>query len=177
MPFTAFHAVFPWFPYIRWPRAFSFWAITWGAMVPDLEVVPSFLVTKDIYLARGIMHSVLGVLTLNALITAVVVRYAMPRALAWFTRREPNPAYLRFAGQDLRKDPADLATVYASAAFGGLTHILVDIPVHAYNPLLWPWQTVPFAVLPFADQPWWDLLTGVFFLAAFVAMVAKYWRR
>src|SRR3989304_373003 len=177
MPLTPFHAVFPRLPSVRWPRAFSFWAITWGSMVPDLEVGPFFLLTNDIYGARGLMHSLLGVLTVNALATILIVRLAMPRVLRGAQRRWPAPASLRFAGQDLRRDPIDLLTVYTSAAFGGLTHLLVDIPVHTYNPIVWPWQSVPLNLVPYADALWWDLAAGVAFLVAFALMLWRYWRR
>ena len=177
MPLTPFHLTFPWIPYARWSRLFSFWAASWGAMVPDIEVVPMFLVSRDVYVARGIMHSVLGVLTVNALVTVLIVQLVMPRVLRWTQRMWSDPSHLRFAGQDLRKDPKGLPTLYTSAAFGGLTHILIDIPVHSYNPILWPWQTVPFNILPFTDQLWWDALTGAIFFVAFLATAARFWRR
>ncbi|MBI4416519.1 MAG: DUF4184 family protein [Euryarchaeota archaeon] len=177
MPLTPFHAVVPWLPYARWPRAFSFWSLTLGAMVSDVEVLPAWALVGDIHLARGPMHSVFGVLTINAAITVVAVRFLVPPALRWFQRRWPNPGLLRFAGQDLRNDPQDFATIYSSAALGGLTHIIADIPTHTNNPVWWPWQTDPLALVPFADELWWDAMTTVAWLLVFLVVVRAYWRR
>lgn len=136
-----------------------------------------WLISKDIYRARGIMHSVVGVLTLNAVITVLAVFYAVPPAMRWFDRRWREPRIFRFAGQDLHADPRDLPTVYASAALGGLTHILIDIPLHSYNPVWWPWQTVPLNVVPFADMAWWDMVGGIPPLLLFAWMMYRHWRR
>lgn len=177
MPLTPFHAVIPWIPYVKWPRAFSFWALTLGAMVSDLEVVPLWIFRGDISESRGLMHSVLGVLTLNAVIAAAVTLYVVPPAMRWFDKRWKDPKIFRFAGQDLHADPRDLPTVYASAALGGLTHILLDIPSHGYNPVWWPWQTVPLNLVPFADALWWDLVAGIPVLVLFGWLMYRYWRR
>lgn len=177
MPATPLHALVPWLPYARWPGAFSFWAVTIGAMVSDLEVPPLLALGGDVYLARGPMHSVVGVLTVNAALTILAVYVLVPPAMRWVERRWPGRGLLRFAGQDLRADPRGLGTVYASAAFGGLTHALVDLPTHAFNPLWWPWQTSPLTLVPFADEPWWDLLTTALWLAAFAAVFLRFWRR
>ena len=161
---------------MKWPRAFSFWALTLGAMVNDLEVAPMWVLSGDIYHSRGVMHSVLGVLTLNAAITVVATMYVVPAAMRWLDRRWGDHRIFRFAGQDLHADPKDLSTVYSSAAFGGLTHILVDVPTHAYNPVWWPWQIGPLNLLPFADQLWWDAVAGVAALLLFAWMMYAFWR-
>lgn len=178
MSLTPFHPAVPWLPYARWPAAFSFWALTLGSMVPDLEVPLVFGLTGDIHIARGLMHSVLGVLTVNALITALAVWFLVPRILRWCDRTWPDrPEVLRFAGQDLRRDPRDWVTVYTSAAFGGLTHILADIPTHSYNPVWWPWQVGPLNLVPFSDAPWYDAVTTAVWLALFVLVFRAFWRR
>ena len=178
MPLTPLHPVGPWIPHVRWPRAFSFWAITIGSMVSDLEFLPLLLLSRTLEGSRGFMHSLLGVLTLNALITVLAVRSLVPPVLRWAGRRWPSsPEIFQFAGQDVRKDPRDWLTLYTSATFGGLTHLLIDLPTHAYNPWLWPWQTVPFSILPFADDPWWDILAGIPVLLALAWILWRYWRR
>jgi len=146
-------------------------------MVPDLEVVPMFLVSGDIYIARGLMHSLLGALTIDAAVTVVAVWLLVPRLIRWVDRRWPGTHILTFAGQDLRRDPRDLPTLYASAAFGALTHVLVDVLNHAYNPVLWPWQKGPLNLLPFSDQLWYDLFTIAIWSVFLVVMMRKFWRR
>ena len=177
MPATPLHASVPWLAYARWPAAFSFWALTLGSMVPDLEVPVMWTATGDLTAARGPMHSVIGVLTLNAAVTVLAVWLLVPPLLRWVDRTWPGTDILRFAGRDLRRDPRDLATLYASAAFGGLTHVLVDIPTHSYNPLWWPWQTGPLNLVPFSDQLWYDLLTTGLWIVFFALVFRAYWRR
>ena len=150
---------------------FSFWALTLGSMTPDLEVIPIFLGIGDIYVARGPLHSVLGVLTWNALITVLAVRYVFPPVLRNLRKRWPDPSWLRFAGQDLREDPGRMVVLYTSAVIGGLTHVFVDLPTHIYNPLAWPWQTGSLQVLSFAIEPWWQAVTSLVWGGAFVAMM------
>ena len=146
-------------------------------MASDLEVVPLWLLSRDIYHARGLMHSVVGVLTLNALITMLATLFLVPPSMRWVERRWRESRIFRFAGQDLHHDPRDLPTLYASAALGGLTHVLIDIPLHSYTPLWWPWQTGPLNVVRFADEAWWDILGGIPFLLLFAGMMYRYWRR
>src|SRR5213594_3498350 len=102
MPLTPLHAAIPWMPYVRWPTAFSFWALTLGSMVNDLEFVLLLLASGDLYQSRGFMHSVLGVLTVNAALVVVITLYVVPPAMRWFARRFKEPRIFRFAGQDLR---------------------------------------------------------------------------
>ncbi len=177
MPLTPFHAAIPWLAYVRRPAAFSFWALTLGAMMPDLEVIPLFVFTPDIYHARGPMHSLLGALTFDAALTVLAVLVLFPPALRWLDRRWSGTDVFRFAGQDLRADPRGLRTLYGSAVLGGLTHVVVDVPSHAYNPLLWPVSAEPFKLVPFSDELWWDVVTGALWLAFFLLMMRAYWRR
>jgi membrane-bound metal-dependent hydrolase YbcI (DUF457 family) len=146
-------------------------------MVNDLEVVLLWWLYGDVSFARGLMHSILGVLTLNAAITVVATLYIVPPTMRWFDRRWRDPRIFRFAGQDLHTDPKDLPTVYACAALGGLTHILVDIPTHRYNPVWWPWQTDPLNLVPVADKLWWDIAAGIPVLLLFVWLMYRFWRR
>lgn len=177
MPLTPFHAAIPWIAYVRWPRAFSFWALTIGAMVNDLEFIPTWALSGDVETSRGLMHSVLGVLTLNAAMTVFATLYLVPPVMHWFDRRWPNHRLFLFAGQDLHRDPRDLLTVYTCAAFGGLTHLLVDLPTHTLNPVWWPWQTDPLNILPFSGDFLWQIGAGIPPLLLFVWLMYAYWRR
>ena len=178
MPPTPLHPILPWIVYVRWPRSLSFWALSVGSMVNDLEYLIAWPLTGDLSGGRGIMHSILGVLTINAILAVLIVRFLVPRVLAWAARRWPeSPEIFLFAGQDLRRDPRDWLTLYTCAAFGSLTHLLIDLPTHAANPLWWPWQQVPLTLLPFADDLWWDALAGIPVLAAFASFLWRYWRR
>ena len=146
-------------------------------MVNDIEVPIFLAIGGDIVRARGLMHSVVGVLTLNGAITMVAVYVLVPRLMRWADRRWRDPRIFRFAGQDLHDDPRDPLTVYACACFGGLTHILIDLPTHAYNPIWWPWQRVPLTIVPFAEDILWALVAGIPVLALFVWQAYAYWRR
>ena len=177
MPLTPFHAAVPWLAYVRWSARLSFWALTIGAMVPDLEVPVYFALFGDIYEARGPMHSLIGAVTIDAGLAALAVWILVPPVLRRIDRAWPGTDMLRFAGHDLRKDRRDAPAVYGSAALGALTHVIVDVPTHGYNPLIWPWQQGPFKVVPFADELWYDVVTSVLWVAFFVLVLRAFWRR
>ena len=177
MPLTPFHAAVPWLAYVRWPALLSFWALTLGAMVPDLEVPVYFAAFGDIYEARGPMHSLIGAVTIDAAVAALAVWILVPPVTRWIDRKWPGTDILTFAGQDLRKDRRDLGAVYGSAALGALTHVVVDVPTHGYNPLFWPWQETPLKIVPYADELWYDVVTSILWIAFFVIVFRAYWRR
>ena len=146
-------------------------------MVPDLEVPVYFALFGDIYEARGPMHSLIGAVTIDAGLAALAVWILVPPVLRRIDRAWPGTDMLRFAGHDLRKDRRDAPAVYGSAALGALTHVIVDVPTHGYNPLIWPWQQGPFKVVPFADELWYDVVTSVLWVAFFVLVLRAFWRR
>lgn len=111
-------------------------ALAMGSFMPDLEC-PFFIAADWLGLLppdapyaqchRLVLHSILGSLTLGCLLTIVSVLVL----------------YRLFAPEGMR--PPGLANLYAAAALGNLSHLLLDWLNHPYNPLLFPFtvESVP----------------------------------
>jgi hypothetical protein len=119
MPFTAFHVVPVWAAYVRWPRRFDVLALSLGAMVADLEILIVYSLTGDPFLSRGLMHSILGVLTVNLIVALLTARHLVPWAATCLDRRFPGTGWRRFAHRDLVDDRKGPSVAAVSAVLGG----------------------------------------------------------
>ncbi len=115
-------------------------ALIVGAMVPDLEV-PFVLLsvgTED----RLVLHSLLGGLTLGTLIAVALTVWVYPRVIGVFL-----PAYKL----ELKEKCALSGALVVSCLIGVLSHVLLDVANHAYNPLFWPFLSAmqtPSPIVP-----------------------------
>ncbi|GII03978.1 DUF4184 family protein [Planobispora takensis] len=137
MPFTPSHiaAVLPLVSSERMRRLLDPWALTLGAMAPDLPIFLPFLPDYRIW------HSVAGVLTLVPV--AVVLLMVGFHGLL----REPLtallPASLAGRAADLapgRYGVRRLPAVLAGGVAGAFTHMAWDSFTHSYSSAVWGWQ-------------------------------------
>ena len=174
MPLTPFHTVLVWPLYVRWPRRWDLLALSMGAVMPDLEIVTVYPILRTLESGRGLMHSVLGVLTVNLVLAVLAARYLVPWMAVRLDRRYPGAGWRRFAGHDFAADRKTWAVTIGSAVLGGLSHLGFDVFMHYDTPLLWPWRDQPIAAVPWAVDPIWswgiELVAG----ALFFAMVWKW---
>jgi len=116
-----------------------------GSFIPDAECLAFFSLLWAGFLdqskpyveaKRLILHSVLGSLTLGALIS-------MPIVIA---------LYRLFGRARYGLVRPSLTNLYISSALGALSHVLLDALHHHYNPLLFPftWDSINVLV-PFGD--------------------------
>ncbi len=106
-------------------------AIIVGSMVPDLEIafIP-FLTggTQD----RLVLHSIIGGLTFGTVISiALTVLLYTPVTSAIFPINK---------SQVKAKCTFSVAVIF-SCFIGCLSHVLLDVCNHAYNPIFWPFQS------------------------------------
>ena len=180
MPVTPLHLAGTWAFWLATGRRGSFVAASLGSVLIDLEVPIYFVLSgldtgSNPHHARGVMHSLLGVFTLNVLVVAAVYRYGMPRFWRWCERRWPERRVYTFAGVDVRTDPPGPAAFYLSAAAGGLSHLWLDLPTHSFNPILWPFTSDPLNLLPWSESPPWEIAFNLTILALLVAMLRMSW--
>ncbi len=135
MPITPFHIPFSWLIYST-NRRLSLPALIVGGMIPDIEVPLMWLFAKHLP-DHLLLHSLVGALTLGTLLTLVTVRllYAPLVTLVFGIDRERVNAACEVT-----------PIMVISAAIGVLSHLLLDITMHWYNPILWPW-TDPFLIV------------------------------
>jgi len=174
MPFTAFHVVPIWPLYVKWPHRWDVLALSFGAVMPDLEILASTLLAGDLTFGRGIMHSLLGVVTLNLLLALVAARFLAPWLATSLSTRLPSAAWRTFAHRDVISERRPWLVTGSSAIIGGLTHLAIDLTHHGNTPLLWPWQDVPIRAGPWAQDPLANVIANVIAGSLFVVMWIKW---
>ena len=116
-------------------RVLGFAALTIGALVPDIEVLFSYLFGISVFCGwdfpctlapdRLVLHSLVGALTIDVLLTLLIIKViglAKPERFGIFG----------FSNTKLNWK------FYVSAAIGSLSHIFIDWLHHAANPIFWP---------------------------------------
>src|SRR3989442_809281 len=134
----------------------------------DLEIITVYPIVRTWESGRGLMHSILGVLTVNLVLAVVAARYVVPWLATRLDRRFPGKGWRMFAGHDFVADRKAWPVTIGSAILGGLTHLAVDVFMHLDTPLFWPWRAVMISAVPWAVDPVWSVgielvVGGVFF--------------
>lgn len=128
---------------IKYPNKFDGTALCLSTIIPDLDllIMPFFPLAH-----RAITHSLLGVLLwtvpLTILITIIFSKYLG----SFFATIAKGNSVLSYFGVDdwdyfqrKRYDRKFYIVATYSAIIGGLTHLLLDLPSHAYIELFFPW--------------------------------------
>ncbi|NWF96535.1 MAG: DUF4184 family protein [Candidatus Thorarchaeota archaeon] len=108
-----------------------------GAVMPDIEVLFLRLFFAGIVPDHFILHSLIGGLTLGTVLAVFSVRFIYAPLISTF-----------FGVDRTRASSACKVTplLVVSCLVGVLSHIAVDVTMHWYNPVLWPWVD-PYAVI------------------------------
>jgi membrane-bound metal-dependent hydrolase YbcI (DUF457 family) len=115
-------------------------ALIVGSMVPDLEVPFVFLLTgtQD----RLVLHSLIGGMTLGVIIAIALTVLFYPRLTSTIfpINRVKVNEKCNFS-----------LTVAFSCLLGVLSHVLLDVANHSYNPVFWPFLNLyqtPSPIVP-----------------------------
>ncbi len=177
MPVSPLHLGFAWPVWLLSRKRFHFMSLSFGAMVPDLEVIPMMLLNAGGERSRGLMHSFLGALTFDILVVMFIVLFIVPPVGRWVKKRSKEKWHI-FAGVDVTHPPSNLGWALGSALIGTLSHIFIDTFTHAYNPLFWPyltWQNYNWMLFPddFISSMAFSIPLGI--IALILAL--RYWTR
>lgn len=138
MTLLPLHVAFVWILKVH-PRLqeLSFAALTVGALVPDIEVVFSYLFGLSVFCGwdfpctlapdRLVLHSLVGALTFDVFLTfffVKVIGLMKPERFGIF-----GFSNVRFNWQ-----------FYLSAAIGSISHVIIDWMHHTANPIFWPFM-------------------------------------
>lgn len=145
MPLTPFH-----YPagYIlsKTSRRLSLPGLLVGSVIPDIEVPLMWIFFPGVY-DHLVLHSLIGVLTVGTLLAVLVTRIFYPPIISFF---------FRLNYQEVKQACRITPMLVLSCMLGALFHVIVDIPMHPYNPVLWPWvnpgDIVGTVVLFFAEE-------------------------
>jgi hypothetical protein len=162
MPFTPLHYPIA-YAARRLGNGLSMPGLVVGSFAPDIEVPLLWMLGNGVY-DHWILHSLIGAVTIGLLIAVGITHFVYP------------PLVARLFGINrtkLNEACAMSKTLGTSCLVGLLGHVLLDVPMHPYNQLLWPWvnpTSLPgFLVLLFAEGG--NLQQGFFIANGLVSLI------
>ena len=96
--------------------------------------------TRETWGARLIMHSLFGAFTIDLLIVVLATIFIVPVILKFLDSKMQNKKIFRFAQIDLRKHKTSLIVIVYSGLIGTVSHVLIDLLHHPFNPLTFPFD-------------------------------------
>ena len=176
MPFTPLHLGFAWPVWLTKKRKFHFMCLSFGAMIPDLELLFLMLLGVDVDAARGPMHSLLGALTIDILIVLIIAYFFVPPIGRWFKKNTKSGWHI-FAGVDVTKAPTNPMWALGSAAIGTVSHVILDVFTHYKNPLFWPYTQNKISWLLLGERIESRLIFMIPLAIILILMLALFWTK
>jgi len=108
-----------------------------GSFIPDIEVPILIIFFNGVLPDHFILHSLIGALAIGTIISTLVTVMLYPILTSWSFRLDKVKTK-----EVCRLTPALLL----SCMLGNVFHILLDIPMHPFNPVLWPFVD-PYSIV------------------------------
>lgn len=128
MPVTPLHYPFA-FLISRSDKRLSLPALVVGSFMPDIEVPLMWMFFSSLP-DHLFLHSLIGAATVGTLLTVLVTRFLY------------TPIISTIFGVD-KTELSEVCRItpwlIASSFIGVMSHLILDFPMHWYNPILWPW--------------------------------------
>lgn len=102
-----------------------------GSMLPDIEVPAIILLLGTQVPDRLVLHSLLGAATLGTGLSVTFTVLMYPPLISFFLKIDKRKVE--------KKCRLYFALVF-SCFLGNLSHVLLDVATHTYNPLFWPFS-------------------------------------
>ncbi len=133
-------------------RRFSLPALVVGSFIPDIEVPVMWVFFSNLR-DHFILHSLVGGLTIGTLLAIVLTRFLYTPIISNIFKVDRNALndYCRIS-----------RWMVFSCVIGILSHLILDYPMHWYNPILWPWINPDAVVGPLVllFMQWYALETA-----------------
>jgi len=166
LPLTPLHHPVAYFIY-KLDKRFSLPGLVVGCMFPDIEIPFIVLLFGTQVPHRMVLHSLLGSATIGTFLALIVtVRVYPPLVSRLFhvdKKRVKSKCKLSFA-------------VFFSVLVGNLSHVLLDVTNHPYNPVFWPFlpatatpSPIYFALGNPLGSLWMQIIMAALFAALIVA--------
>lgn len=136
MPITPLHYPVAW-GLSKLDKRLSLPGLIVGSFMPDIEVPFLTIFFYGILPDHLILHSLIGAITIGTIISMFATVYLYPILTSLFFRLDR--AKIKEA---CRLTPA----LVLSCMLGNLFHIFLDIPMHPFNPVLWPFVD-PYSIV------------------------------
>lgn len=108
-----------------------------GSFIPDIEVPILILFFNGILPDHFILHSLIGALTIGTIISTLITVLLYPILTSLF---------FRFDKVKIKEVCKLTPVLVLSCMLGNVFHILLDIPMHPFNPVLWPFVD-PYSIV------------------------------
>jgi len=154
-----------------------------GSFIPDIEVPILMIFFNGVLPDHFILHSLIGALTIGTVISTMVTVMFYPFLTSLFFRIDIDKTK-----EICRLSPA----LVLSCMLGNIFHILLDVPMHPFNPVLWPfvdpYSIVGFLVIVFSVDGSFSLgflianilnnvITGLLMLAIMIKSRKNLWEQ
>jgi membrane-bound metal-dependent hydrolase YbcI (DUF457 family) len=140
-------------------------ALIVGSMVPDLEIPFIVLLLGTDAPHRLVLHSLLGAVTLGTLLSTAITVLIYP----WLAS-----AIFRIDKRKVKEKCRFTLWLVCSCILGGISHVLLDVTNHAYNPVFWPFLALnetPSPIVPvLGGEATASLLVHAFMVVLFVGL-------
>ncbi|MDH4212290.1 MAG: metal-dependent hydrolase [Candidatus Thorarchaeota archaeon] len=134
-----------------------------GSVIPDIEVsfMWMFFANRPDHL---FMHSLVGALTIGTILALIVTRFLYSPIISSIFKMERD---------ELNRVCRITPWMGISCILGVISHLVLDYPMHWYNPILWPWVN-PFDIvgpLVLLFMPTFDVWTAYLIASAIMHTV------
>lgn len=133
MPLTPFHYPFAYILY-EFNKKLKVPGLIVGSFIPDIEIpVIRLLGGSDILPSnRLILHSLIGAATLGTLISLIGIILLYPTIIS---------RVFKIDKERVEKQCTFSIALAVSCLLGAISHVLLDVVNHSYNPVFWPFQS------------------------------------
>jgi membrane-bound metal-dependent hydrolase YbcI (DUF457 family) len=117
-------------------------ALIVGSMVPDLEIPFIVLLLGTDVPHRLVLHSLLGAVTAGTLLSIAITVLIYP----WLAS-----AIFPIDKRKVKEKCRFTLCLVFSCVLGGISHVMLDVTNHAYNPVFWPFLALnetPSPIVP-----------------------------
>lgn len=143
-------------------------------MVPDLEVPVLFLL--GVPESRLVLHSLIGAVTFGAAISLALTVWIYPALVS---------AVFPIDKVKVKEKCRFSLSLVFCCLIGGLSHVLLDVANHAYNPLFWPFLSLnqtPSPIVPLlGGEDWASIIMHTLMVLLFVGLFfnkrQRFWER
>ena len=144
-------------------RKLSLPGLTVGSMFPDLEIPTLSVLFGYRFPQRLILHSLLGATTIGTVFSVAFTVLLYPTLSSYFFKIDKVKVKERCR--------ISLGLIF-SCLLGNLSHVLLDVINHPYNPLFWPFSSLTPSPICFAlgGRVNASLIVHTFLVILFVAL-------
>ncbi|MFX1482762.1 MAG: hypothetical protein ACFFCP_06180 [Promethearchaeota archaeon] len=158
-------------------RKLSLPGLVVGSWILDIEVPVMRLFFRDLP-DHLVLHSLIGAVTIGTGIAAMVTWLLYPPIIS---------TVFGVDNERLREVSRPSKMLLLSCLIGVLSHLLLDYPIHWFNPILWPWIDpydivgplvllfAPFGSISGVAYTMANLLTNAVMVVWCVLILKRYW--